>query len=41
MIEPILIVVMGFVIGFIVIALYLPLFSAISKMSESGTEGPG
>ena len=39
MIEPVLIVVMGVVIGFIVISLYLPLFSAISKMSESSVEG--
>jgi len=39
MIEPILIVVMGAVIGFIVVALYMPLFGAISKMSESGVEG--
>ena len=39
MIEPVLIVVMGVVIGFIVISLYLPLFSAISSMSEAGIEG--
>lgn len=39
MIEPILIVVMGAVIGFIVVALYMPLFGAIQKMSESGVEG--
>ena len=39
MIEPILIVLMGTVIGFIVVALYMPLFGAIQKMSESGVEG--
>lgn len=39
MIEPILIVVMGAVIGFIVVALYMPLFGAIQQMSDSGVEG--
>lgn len=39
MIEPLLIVAMGVVIGFIVISLYLPLFGAISQMSEAGVEG--
>ncbi len=36
MIEPILIVVMGVVIGFIVVALYMPLFGAIQQMSDTG-----
>lgn len=39
MIEPLLITVMGIIIGFIVISLYLPLFSAISNMTEAGTSG--
>ncbi|HDS31051.1 MAG TPA: type II secretion system F family protein [Firmicutes bacterium] len=37
MIEPLLITVMGVGIGFIVISLYLPLFSAIQNMTESST----
>lgn len=37
MIEPILITIMGVVIGFIVIALYLPLFSAIENMTNVST----
>jgi type IV pilus assembly protein PilC len=39
MIEPVLIVTMGVIIGFIVISLYLPLFGAIRKLSEAGVEG--
>ncbi len=37
MIEPVLIAGMGIVVGFIVISLYLPLFSAIQNMTESQT----
>jgi type IV pilus assembly protein PilC len=37
MIEPVLITVMGVLIGFIVISLYLPLFSAIQNMTEAAT----
>lgn len=39
MIEPILITIMGVVIGFIVISLYLPLFSAIENMTDISTGG--
>lgn len=39
MIEPILITIMGVVIGFIVISLYLPLFSAIENMTDLSTGG--
>jgi type IV pilus assembly protein PilC len=37
MIEPVLITLMGVVIGFIVISLYLPLFSAIENMTNVST----
>ena len=37
MIEPVLITAMGVIIGYIVISLYLPLFSAIQNMTESQT----
>ncbi len=37
MIEPVLITLMGGIIGFIVISLYLPLFSAITSMTEAQT----
>jgi len=37
MIEPVLITFMGVVIGFIVVSLYLPLFSAIQNMTNSQT----
>lgn len=38
MIEPLLITVMGVVIGFIVVSLYLPLFSAIQNMTNAQTQ---
>jgi type IV pilus assembly protein PilC len=38
MIEPLMIVTLGIVLGFVVISLYLPLFSAIRQMSEAGVE---
>jgi len=38
MIEPVLITVMGVVIGFIVVSLYLPLFSAIQNMTNQQTQ---
>ena len=37
MIEPVLIASMGIIVGFIVISLYLPLFSAIQNMTDSQT----
>jgi len=37
MIEPVLITFMGVVIGFIVVSLYLPLFSAIQSMTDTQT----
>ncbi len=37
MIEPLLITVMGAVIGFIVVSLYMPLFSAIQSMTDTQT----
>lgn len=37
MIEPVLITAMGVIIGYIVISLYLPLFSAIQSMTETQT----
>jgi type IV pilus assembly protein PilC len=39
MIEPLLITLMGVTIGFIVISLYLPLFSAVQNMTEAQTGG--
>jgi type IV pilus assembly protein PilC len=36
LIEPLLIVVMGVTVGGMVIALYMPMFSIISKMSGDG-----
>ena len=38
MIEPLMIVTLGIILGFVVVALYLPLFGAIRKMSEQGVE---
>src|SRR5688500_20312593 len=38
LIEPLLIVVMGVTVGGMVIALYMPMFSIISKMSGDGGE---
>jgi len=38
MIEPVLITCMGVIIGYIVISLYLPLFSAIQNMTEAQTQ---
>jgi len=37
--EPLLIIVLGGVVGFIVIALFLPLISLITKLSSSGGGG--
>ncbi|MCX6647014.1 MAG: type II secretion system F family protein [bacterium] len=37
MIEPVLITFMGVIIGFIVVSLYLPLFAAITNMTEAAT----
>jgi type IV pilus assembly protein PilC len=38
-IEPVLIVMLAFIVGFIVIALFLPLITLIQGMSDSDTEG--
>ena len=38
MIEPLMIVTLGVILGFVVVSLYLPLFSAIRTMSEAGVE---
>jgi type IV pilus assembly protein PilC len=38
MIEPVMITFMGVIIGYIVISLYLPLFAAISNMTEAQTQ---
>jgi len=37
MIEPVLITCLGVILGFVVVSLYLPLFAAISTMTESQT----
>jgi type IV pilus assembly protein PilC len=39
LIEPLLIVVMGVTVGGMVIALYMPMFSIISKMGAAGSSG--
>ena len=39
--EPIMIVSLGFIVGFIVISMFLPLASAIEKMSGGGGAGGG
>ncbi|MEO7994043.1 MAG: type II secretion system F family protein [bacterium] len=39
LIEPLLIVVLGVVIGFIVVALYLPMFSIIQNLGDSAAGG--
>jgi type IV pilus assembly protein PilC len=41
LIEPLLIVVMGVTVGGMVIALYMPMFSIISKMGAAGSSGGG
>ncbi|HYE78513.1 MAG TPA: type II secretion system F family protein [bacterium] len=41
LIEPLLIVVLGVVIGFIVVALYLPMFSIIQQLGDSAAGGSG
>lgn len=38
MIEPVLISVLGVIVGYIVVSLYLPLFGAIQTMTESQTQ---
>jgi type IV pilus assembly protein PilC len=40
-IEPILIVFLGFTVGFIVIAMFMPLLSAIQGLSGGDTEDGG
>ena len=35
LIEPVLIMFLGIVIGFIVVALYMPLFSIVTQLSEA------
>jgi type IV pilus assembly protein PilC len=35
--EPVLVVGMGFVVGFIVIALFMPLLSIMGKMNDSSS----
>ena len=37
-IEPVLIVLLAFIVGFIVIALFLPLITLIQGMSDSDTD---
>jgi type IV pilus assembly protein PilC len=37
--EPLLIVSLGFVVGFIVVAMFMPLISAISQLQSGGMEG--
>lgn len=41
LIEPLLICVMGIVIGFIVVALYMPMFSIIQQLGDSAAGGAG
>jgi type IV pilus assembly protein PilC len=41
LIEPLLICVMGVVIGFIVVALYMPMFSIIQTLGDSAAGGEG
>lgn len=41
LIEPLLICVMGVVIGFIVVALYMPMFSIIQTLGDSAAGGSG
>jgi type IV pilus assembly protein PilC len=39
--EPILIISLGFVVGFIVVSMFMPLLSAISQLQSGSMEGGG